>query len=124
MTKRMKTISPLLIALMIGSFTLSSTTWASPDREDDTPAYEQKQGKGGHKGGKKAEQRIKQHRWQTGYILPQHYRSDAYKMDYRQANLTKPNRNQQWFLVNEDYILVDTDKHQILHVEENKGKSE
>lgn len=64
------------------------------------------------------EKRIKQHRWQVGYILPQHYRSDAYKIDYRQEQyLSKPQRNQKWYRINQEDILVDTENHQIIKIE-------
>lgn len=32
-------------------------------------------------------QRLKQLKWQTGYTMPQHYRSDRYKVDYDDYNL-------------------------------------
>ena len=60
--------------------------------------------------------RLQQHRWQTGYIMPQHYRGDSYKVGYRENNLPKPSRNQQWYKINQDYILVDVENHHILRI--------
>lgn len=34
-------------------------------------------------------ERLKQHRWQAGYVMPQHYRGNGYKVDYKQNNLPK-----------------------------------
>ncbi len=61
-------------------------------------------------------QRLKQHRWQMGYVMPQHYRGDGYKVEYREYNLPKPNRNQQWYKINNDFILVDADSNNILRI--------
>ncbi|WP_111895861.1 RcnB family protein [Acinetobacter sp. MB5] len=54
-------------------------------------------------------QRLKQLKWQTGYTMPQHYRSDRYKVDYGHYNLPKPARGQQWYKVNNDYLLINDD---------------
>ncbi len=61
-------------------------------------------------------ERLKQHRWQPGYVMPQHYRGNGYKVDYRDNNLPKPDRNQQWYKINNDYILVDTDSNSIVSI--------
>src|SRR5574344_3036236 len=53
--------------------------------------------------------RLQQHKWQPGYVMPQHYRGDGYKVDYKNHDLPTPSRNQQWYKINNDYILVDTD---------------
>ncbi len=60
--------------------------------------------------------RLKQHKWQTGYVMPQHYRGEGYKVEYKQHNLPKPARNQQWYKINNDYILVDSDSNSIMQV--------
>ena len=61
-------------------------------------------------------QRLKQHKWQTGYVMPQHYRGDGYKVEYRDFNLPKPARNQQWYKINNDFILVDADSNSIVRI--------
>ncbi len=61
--------------------------------------------------------RLKQHRWQTGYVMPQHYRGDGYKVDYRDSDLPKPARNQQWYKINNDYILVDLASNSIVKIQ-------
>ena len=53
--------------------------------------------------------RLQQHKWQQGYVMPQHYRG-------KDHNLPKPNRNQQWYKINNDYILVDADSNNILRI--------
>ncbi|OTG85201.1 RcnB family protein [Acinetobacter sp. ANC 4648] len=60
--------------------------------------------------------RLQQHKWQTGYVMPQHYRGNSYKADYRDSNLPKPSRNQQWYKINNDYILVDSDSNSIVGI--------
>lgn len=60
--------------------------------------------------------RLQQHKWQTGYVMPQHYRGNSYKVDYKDGNLPKPSRNQQWYKINNDYILVDSDNNSIVSI--------
>ena len=54
--------------------------------------------------------------WQTGYVMPQHYRGNGYKVDYQEHNLPRPERKQQWYKINQDYILVDVENHHILRI--------
>ena len=61
--------------------------------------------------------RLQQHKWQPGYVMPQHYRGDGYKVDYKNHDLPKPSRNQQWYKINNDYILVDTDSNNIVRIQ-------
>ncbi|MBJ9722839.1 RcnB family protein [Acinetobacter calcoaceticus] len=61
-------------------------------------------------------ERLKQHRWQPGYVMPQHYRGNGYKVDYKDNDLPRPGRNQQWYKINNDYILVDTDSNSIVSI--------
>lgn len=61
-------------------------------------------------------ERLKQHRWQPGYVMPQHYRGNSYKVNYKDSNLPKPDRNQQWYKINNDYILVDTNSNSIVSI--------
>ncbi|MPW44421.1 RcnB family protein [Acinetobacter guerrae] len=61
-------------------------------------------------------QRLKQHRWQAGYVMPQHYRGNGYKVEYRDHNLPKPDRNQQWYKINNDYILVNSSTNDIIRI--------
>ncbi len=60
--------------------------------------------------------RLQQHKWQMGYVMPQHYRGNSYKVDYKDENLPKPSRNQQWYKINNDYILVDSDSNNIVSI--------
>lgn len=61
-------------------------------------------------------ERLKQHRWQAGYVMPQHYRGNGYKVDYKNSHLPKPDRNQQWYKINNDYILVDSKDNSIVRI--------
>lgn len=61
--------------------------------------------------------RLHQMKWQTGYVMPQHYRSDGYKVEYKQYNLPKPNRNQQWYKINNSYILLDAESNNIVKIQ-------
>lgn len=60
--------------------------------------------------------RLKQHEWRTGYTMPQHYRSNSYKVTYDQYDLPKPSRQQQWYKVNDDFILIDAVNNNILQI--------
>ncbi|WP_347453325.1 RcnB family protein [Acinetobacter thermotolerans] len=60
--------------------------------------------------------RLQQMKWQPGYVMPQHYRGNGYKVQYKDHKLPKPDRKQQWYKVNNDYILVDTDNNSILRI--------
>lgn len=61
--------------------------------------------------------RLQQHQWQPGYIMPQHYRGNGYKVDYREQSLPKPAQNQQWYKINNDYILIDSDSNNIIKIQ-------
>lgn len=63
--------------------------------------------------------RLQQHKWQTGYVMPQHYRGNSYKADYKQNNLPKPGNNQQWYKINNDYILIDSGTNNIVQIRED-----
>lgn len=63
--------------------------------------------------------RLRQHKWQPGFVMPQHYRGNSYKTEYKDYNLPKPGRNQQWYKINNDFILVDEDSHNILKIQQN-----
>lgn len=60
--------------------------------------------------------RLQQHKWQAGYVMPQHYRGDGYKVEYREHNLPKPDRNQQWYKINNDFILVNAENNNIIQI--------
>ena len=61
-------------------------------------------------------ERLRLHRWQEGYVMPQHYRGNSYKVDYKNNNLPKPGRNEQWYKINNDYILVNSDDNSIVRI--------
>lgn len=61
-------------------------------------------------------ERLKQHRWQAGYVMPQHYRGNGYKVDYKYNNLPRPGRNEQWYKINNDFILVNSDDNSIIRI--------
>lgn len=52
-------------------------------------------------------ERLKQLKWQAGYTMPQHYRSDRYKVNYIEYNLPRPERDQQWYRINNDFLLIN-----------------
>lgn len=60
--------------------------------------------------------RLQQLRWQPGYVMPQHYRSNGYKVEYKDHKLPKPDRKQQWYKVNNDYILVNSENNSIVRI--------
>ncbi len=60
--------------------------------------------------------RLQQLRWQPGYVMPQHYRGNGYKVEYKDHRLPRPDRKQQWYKVNNDYILVDSENNSIIRI--------
>lgn len=52
-------------------------------------------------------ERLKHIKWQEGYTIPQHYRSDRYKVEPSEYQLSAPGKNQQWYKINNDFLLVD-----------------
>ena len=119
------------IILVLGSTTLLSSmgSFAGPhfDRDDDSRG-------GGWQGRnfdrpddenrvrerrmreERGVERLKQHRWQAGYVMPQHYRGNGYKVDYKYNNLPRPGRNEQWYKINNDFILVNSDDNSIIRI--------
>ena len=119
------------IILVLGSTTLLSSmgSFAGPhfDRDDDSRG-------GGWQGRnfdrpddenrmrerrmreERGVERLKQHRWQAGYVMPQHYRGNGYKVDYKYNNLPRPGRNEQWYIINNDFILVNSDDNSIIRI--------
>ncbi len=79
--------------------------------QDEDNVYEQRRERE-----ERGVRRLQQHRWQTGYVMPQHYRGNSYKVDYKNSNLPRPSRNQQWYKINNDYILVDSDSNSIINI--------
>ena len=61
-------------------------------------------------------ERLRLHRWQEGYVMPQHYRGNSYKVDYKDNNLPRPGRNEQWYKINNDFILVNSDDNSIIRI--------
>lgn len=60
--------------------------------------------------------RLQQMSWQPGYVMPQHYRGNRYKIESKEYNLPKPGRNQQWYKINKDYVLVDAESNSIVKI--------
>ena len=55
--------------------------------------------------------------WKAGAVLPRDYRGNRYQfLNYQQARLGKPAKNQQWLRINRDYVLVNVLNHQIIKV--------
>ena len=89
--------------------------WSNPDRdmrEQDDEMQDRRRMRE-----QRGVTRLQQHKWQTGYVMPQHYRGNGYKVDYKSHDLPKPSRNQQWYKINNDYILVDNDTNNILRIQ-------
>lgn len=122
----------ILVALtmLISTFMLTNVVNAAPNFNDDSRMDQPR-----HTQGKKFREqsndhfedprrmreergvkRLQQLRWQPGYVMPQHYRGSGYKVDYKNHNLPKPDRKQQWYKINNDYILVDSETNSILRI--------
>ena len=55
--------------------------------------------------------------WRRGQVLPREYSSSRYIVNYKNhRNLTKPGRNQEWYKINGDYVLVNVKNGKILSI--------
>lgn len=55
--------------------------------------------------------------WRVGQPLPRQYDSSRYKVDYRESkHLKKPKKNEAWYKVNGDYVLVNTKSDKIIRI--------
>lgn len=55
--------------------------------------------------------------WKVGQKVPSQYQTSNYKVDYsKHKKLHQPARNQQWFKVNNDYVLTNVISHSILKI--------
>ena len=55
--------------------------------------------------------------WRVGERFPRMFDSNRYKVDYRDTrHLSKPSRNQSWYKVNGDYVLVNTKNEKIIRI--------
>ena len=125
-----------VLAISFSALMASSVSSASPqDRQDNRRGWEQSRAQNEQDSDLRDEDddermqdkrrsreqrgvnRLQQHKWQTGYVMPQHYRGNGYKVDYKNNDLPKPARNQQWYKINNDYILVDTDSNSIVRIQ-------
>lgn len=125
-----------ILAISFSALMASSVSSASPhDRQDNRRGWEQSRAQNEQDRDLRDEDddermqdkrrsreqrgvnRLQQHKWQTGYVMPQHYRGNGYKVDYKNNDLPKPARNQQWYKINNDYILVDTDSNSIVRIQ-------
>lgn len=122
-------MNKMLAAVTISISTLLATTFATASPEDDH--HEQRSSKTVRDMQKYSysetrdsreeygAKRLKQMSWQTGYVMPQHYRGSRYKVESRDYNLPKPNRKQQWYKINNDYVLVDSESNSIIRIVAN-----
>jgi Ni/Co efflux regulator RcnB len=56
------------------------------------------------------------HAWKVGHKLPDNYLSKGYRVNYQTYHLGRPAKNQHWYRVNGDYVLVNVISHRILQV--------
>lgn len=55
--------------------------------------------------------------WKTGYVLPNQYRAKGYQVyRYKGAGLQAPGKNQQWFKIKGDYVLVNVVNDHIIRI--------
>ncbi|RYY80132.1 MAG: hypothetical protein EOO69_03240 [Moraxellaceae bacterium] len=55
--------------------------------------------------------------WKTGYVLPNQYRAKTYEVvRYNSYGLQRPGKNQRWFKIKGDYVLVNVANHHIVRI--------
>lgn len=121
-----------ILAISLSALMASSFSTAAPHHDDrgfDKPRNEQGRNKREFREEEKDQrfekrrmreergvQRLQQLKWQEGYVMPQHYRGNRYKVDSKDSNLPKASRNEQWYKINNSYILVNTDSNTIIRI--------
>lgn len=122
-----------VLAISLNALMASSLTAAAPHHDDDRgfdkPRHEQSRKYREYREENSDErfekrrmreergvQRLQQLKWQEGYVMPQHYRGNSYKVDSKDSSLPKASRNEQWYKVNNNYILVNTDSNTIIRI--------
>ena len=56
-------------------------------------------------------------KWQVQHKLPDMYQNSSYRVSsYQRHQLSKPDRNQQWYKVNGHYLLTDTKTDRIVKI--------
>lgn len=111
------------IAISISTIIAASSAFAAPEHMDNHQQSAQKNQNQAHQNqqhmpshGNAQKTQAKQN-WKVGNQYPNQYRSSGYKVDYRQhKKLAKPAHNQQWYKVNNHYILENTVNHAILKI--------
>jgi Ni/Co efflux regulator RcnB len=116
------------LAMSCSTFMLSNVVIAAPHFNDDShPGQghkksreyrEDRQDQHDHRRMREERgvKRLQQLRWQPGYVMPQHYRGNGYKVKYQEHSLPRPDRKQQWYKVNDDYILVNSENNSIIRI--------
>lgn len=122
-----------ILAISFSALMASSITTAAPHHDDERGFDKPRNEQGRYKREFRAEdndqwvekrrvreergvQRLQQLKWQEGYVMPQHYRSNSYKVDHKQNNLSKPAQNEQWYKINNQYLLINTDNNAIVKI--------
>ena len=55
--------------------------------------------------------------WRSGQIFPNQLNSSRYEVNYKNhRDLYKPSKNQQWYKVNGDYVLVNERNNRIIRI--------
>lgn len=56
--------------------------------------------------------------WRSGQTLPKQFSSSRYEVNHREAQkLSKTNKNQQWYKINGDYVLVNEKSNKIIRIQ-------
>lgn len=118
----------MALAISCSTFMLSNVVIAAPHFNDDSHyGADKKKGREFREAPQEQQdnrrmreergvKRLQQLRWQPGYVMPQHYRGNGYKVEYKDHHLPRPDRKQQWYKVNNDYILVDSENNNIIRI--------
>ena len=115
-------MNKMLAAMAISFSTLLATNFAIAAPNDGSRAeHGYSKNSGEHRDVRASREehgvkRLQQMSWQPGYVMPQHYRGNRYKVEPKDYNLPRPSRNQQWYKINKDYVLVDLDSNSIVKI--------
>ncbi|NHB59122.1 RcnB family protein [Acinetobacter shaoyimingii] len=102
------------IAVSMGAL-MATSAMAAPYNHHDNRYQEQRHHQAKHWNNGKNDNRYNRYKtvnpsrdWRRGQVLPREYNSPRYMVNHKNyRHLTKPGRNQNWYKINGDFVLVD-----------------
>lgn len=108
-----------ILTLSLGTL-IATTAMAAPEQYNHYSGYNQHYQNQNHwnQNNNSYQQQVNPSRhWRVGQYLPNGYNSSRYEVDHHQARkLPNTGRNQQWYKINGDYVLVNNKNNRIVRI--------